>query len=180
MHTLGVPVNMTKSIVSDKGIFEFAKRLYHVHVGEFSPIGPSLLLGAVRNSFMHLLLVLSLHDRGWFLFRWQVESSLKEMLAFRPKGRHVQALFLSMFVALLGPTGLLSQRVPSVASFEDTKAWFNALSGGLPFKYVIEKLQLISWKLNKEEIPRHIERLSRDTLSFANNWHRWSLIDSPS
>lgn len=172
MQTLGVPVNMTKSIVSDKGIFEFAKRLFHVHVGEFSPIGPSLLLGAVRNSFMHLLLVLSLHDRGWFLFRQQVERSLKEMLAFRPKGRHVQALYLSMFVALLGPTGLLSKRVPSVASMNDTKAWFNALSGGLPFQYTIDKLQVISWKLNRLEIPKYIERLGQDTLSFANNWHR--------
>lgn len=181
MHTLGVPVNMTKSIVSDKGIFEFAKRLCHAHVGEFSPIGPSLLLGAVRNSFMHLLLVLSLHERGWFLFRQQVERALKVCIDFRPKGREIQRLYLSMFVALLGPTGLLkSKSVPSVASFEDTKAWFNALSGGLPFSYVIDKLQSISWKLNREEIPLHIERLSRDALLFANNWWKWSLVNSPS
>ena len=48
--TLGVDINLSKSLYSEKGAMEFAKRLYLDKI-DLSPISPKVLLLAVRNVF---------------------------------------------------------------------------------------------------------------------------------
>lgn len=45
---LGVDINLSKSIVSDSGVMEFAKRIVGPF-GEVSPIGPKNLSGCLTN-----------------------------------------------------------------------------------------------------------------------------------
>lgn len=46
--TLGVDINLSKSLESETGVSEFAKRLLTPN-GELTPIGPKVLLQTIRN-----------------------------------------------------------------------------------------------------------------------------------
>lgn len=48
---LGVEINLSKSLVSNDGVMEFAKRLVTPDE-EFSPLGPKNILGSLRNPAM--------------------------------------------------------------------------------------------------------------------------------
>lgn len=58
MTALGVKINLMKSVVSDKGLMEFAKRWHHPLWGDMSPVAGKLLGAAVMNhSYLPILLV---------------------------------------------------------------------------------------------------------------------------
>jgi len=48
MTDLGVEINLSKSLESQKGVFEFAKRLVSPQA-EYSPIGPKAVLQVLRT-----------------------------------------------------------------------------------------------------------------------------------
>jgi hypothetical protein len=48
MFILGLDINPSKSLISHKGVCEFAKRLVSPQ-GEFSPIGPKNLVQAIKT-----------------------------------------------------------------------------------------------------------------------------------
>lgn len=48
MFILGLDINPSKSLVSSKGVCEFAKRLVS-HQGEYSPIGPRNIVQAMKT-----------------------------------------------------------------------------------------------------------------------------------
>jgi len=76
---LGVDINLSKSLASDKGVLEFAKRLFEDNV-DLSPISPKVLLLAVRNIFYLPDLIQDMVDKGY-----EVDTSSLLALAREPR-----------------------------------------------------------------------------------------------
>jgi len=68
MRYLGVPINLGKSISSDKGLLEFAKRVVSPHVGDLSGISGRELLRFTRSSGQAINLFSHLMDLGFIVF----------------------------------------------------------------------------------------------------------------
>lgn len=104
MATLGVPINMSKSLVSMKGCIEFAKRWLDPDAnGEFSPIGAGLILVTIRNlRFIPMVIAeLVAKDFGFMPMRLIDLISLTSIL--RRKTPRDLTRLVSMLA--LGPTG---------------------------------------------------------------------------
>lgn len=110
MSDLGVEINMSKSVVSNSGFCEFAKRWVHPHLGEFSPIGIKLLLGIVKNITMYPVLLVEMAQKAFPLYPSSIKAVLSSLYKIRsikpnkPKDRH---LYKMLVFATMAPTGLL-------------------------------------------------------------------------
>jgi len=102
MTALGVPINMSKSLVSEKGCLEFAKRWVHPDKGEFSPIGPGLILVVIRNLRFIPLLVNELVAKSFGFLPTQMKdiTSLLTLLRRKTKIDKKVVTLLAM-----GPSG---------------------------------------------------------------------------
>lgn len=107
MLDAGVSINMTKSIISPKGVVEFAKRWIHPLLGEVSPIGASLLLAIKRNVTMYPMLLMEVFTKGVTLFPSSVLTLLEGLNKIRkPKGT---ILYRRLAFATLGPAFIQKQ-----------------------------------------------------------------------
>lgn len=102
MADLGVPINMSKSLVSEKGCLEFAKRWFHPDLGDFSPLGPGLILVAIRNLRFIPLVVNELATKSFGFLPSQMKDLISLMNLLRRKVR-VDPQLVSLLA--LGPTG---------------------------------------------------------------------------
>jgi hypothetical protein len=66
---LGVEINLSKSLVSDIGVMEFAKRLAGPE-GELTPLGPRNILGVLKNPAYLPSLLIDFIGKGGDL-EWQ-------------------------------------------------------------------------------------------------------------
>jgi len=103
---LGVEINLAKSVVSESGLVEFAKRLETPFVG-YSPISAKGLLAAYRNGMLLPQLLLDAVSKGWTLFPHQILGSLSVITSYYPEGA-ARARALIGLVAALGPSGPVS------------------------------------------------------------------------
>jgi len=102
MTTLGVPINMSKSLVSEKGCLEFAKRWVHPDRGEFSPIGPGLILVVIRNLRFIPLLVNELVTKSFGFLPMQMTDVISLISILRRKTKiNTQVVTL----LAMGPSG---------------------------------------------------------------------------
>jgi hypothetical protein len=103
MSHLGVPINMSKSLVSETGSLEFAKRWIHPDHGEFSPLGPGLILVTVRNLRFIPLIVHELITKNFGF----MQMRLKDLIQLIGILRRKTPSDLPMLVSLLslGPSG---------------------------------------------------------------------------
>jgi len=69
MSDLGVDINLSKSLVSSRGVGEFAKRLISPFQ-EFTPLGPANLLAGIRNWVMVLSVLLDSVEKGRSISAW--------------------------------------------------------------------------------------------------------------
>lgn len=76
---LGVEINLSKSLESDIGVLEFAKRLMRDGV-DLSPISPRVLLLAVRNIFYLPDLIRDMVEKGF-----EIDTSSLLALARKPR-----------------------------------------------------------------------------------------------
>jgi len=76
---LGVDINLSKSLQSDIGVLEFAKRLFKDRT-DLSPISPKVLLLAVRNIFYLPDLIQDMVDKGF-----DIDTSSLLALARKPR-----------------------------------------------------------------------------------------------
>jgi hypothetical protein len=141
IRTLGVPINLHKSLVSEVGFIEFAKRWVSGTRGEMSAVGPGLLLAVLRNIYLYPVLILQLFQRGWLHFPKQLENALATLSKVR---RNIDPKLVSlMFATIIGPSGLL--RDPGhVTAFAE--AWFTRITGlsmSLAVSYVIQAFQVL-------------------------------------
>jgi len=164
MRGLGVKINLQKSVISETGLIEFAKRWLSGHHGEISAFPPGLLLGVWRNRFMLPMLVLHLVNHNWLHFPKQLIdaiSSLRSILRIRPK------LMNLMLVTLLGPSGLLNWNQSHLTEFADK--WFAMVSGGLwgnPVSFVIRAAMLLVTEYGSEAKARAHDEIE----FFVLNW----------
>lgn len=123
MNQLGVPININKSLVSESGFLEFAKRWMSGTRGELSALGPGLLLAVLRNVYLFPVLVLQLFQRDWLQFPKQLENALNQLSKVR---RNIDPKLVSlMFATIIGPSGLL-RNSGHVTAFAE--AWFQAIT----------------------------------------------------
>jgi hypothetical protein len=66
MEDLGVEINLSKSLVSDKGVMEFAKRLISP-LAEYSPIGPKNILWCLKTPSMIPSVFMDMKGKGYKL-----------------------------------------------------------------------------------------------------------------
>lgn len=102
MTALGVPINMSKSLVSEKGCLEFAKRWFHPDWGEFSPIGPGLILIVIRNLRFIPLLVNELVAKSFGFLPMQLKDVISLLTILRRKTKIDKKI---VTLLALGPSG---------------------------------------------------------------------------
>jgi hypothetical protein len=102
MATLGVPINLAKSLVSEKGTLEFAKRWFHPDLGDFSPIGPGVILVAIRNLRFIPLVVNELASKSFGFLPTQMKDLMDLLAQLR---RKVKVSTQAISLLALGPTG---------------------------------------------------------------------------
>lgn len=102
---LGVDINLSKSLVSDCGAFEFAKRLITLQ-GEFTPLGPKNLVLALKKGVEYLpSLFIDGLGKGDSISAEKVEEMLHRLT---PDVIRVERLDrMSLRLALLKPFGII-------------------------------------------------------------------------
>jgi hypothetical protein len=102
MATLGVSINMSKSLVSENGFLEFAKRWFDPNQGDISPLGPGLILVTIRNLRFIPLVVNELSTKCFGFLPSQLKDLISLCSILRRKVR-VDTQLISLLA--FGPTG---------------------------------------------------------------------------
>jgi hypothetical protein len=105
MRDLGVGINMSKSLVSPMGIFEFAKRLVSWRE-EYTPIGPANLLLALRNWQSIPSLFIDLAGKGLLYNPVTILKMMDSLASFGPLGLSKKTIRLLKLVMVM-PGGYL-------------------------------------------------------------------------
>jgi hypothetical protein len=79
MRYLGVPINLGKSITSERGLLEFAKRVMSPHFGDLSGVSGRELLATVRRPTQFINLLTHLIDLGFIVFPSQGLEMIKRL-----------------------------------------------------------------------------------------------------
>lgn len=126
MRYLGVPINLGKSISSDKGLLEFAKRVVSAHHGDLSPVSGRLLLRSVRAPRFIADLLVNALDLGMFHFPSQVGEVIQRLGPEMNRNvlRGTAPLMIARAFILRRYQGVL--RLPSGQWLDE---WFPALLG---------------------------------------------------
>jgi hypothetical protein len=174
MRTFGVSISLHKSIVSESGLLEFAKRWYSGTRGDLSQVGPGLLLAVTRNIFLLPVLILQMYQRDWLVFPEHVERFIRVALKLRTK---IQASVLSLMIATtLGPSGLLKVSSGSVTAVADL--WFTRLTG-LPLESAIPiVIGAYSTLVRKDMADKEVQGM-KEAEYFIRNWINKPLFNFP-
>jgi hypothetical protein len=116
MSQLGVEISLAKSLISEGGVIEFAKRLMSPAY-DYTPLGAGVLLGARRNPNILPALASDLSDKAFGVLPQHWLGSLGDIVSHYPKGR--RGLAAKAIIAALGPAGGLSASLPSWISLEN-------------------------------------------------------------
>jgi len=79
MRYLGVPINQGKSIISESGLLEFAKRVMSPHLGDLSAVSGRELLRFVRSRAHTINLFTHLMNLGFVVFPYQGLEMVKRL-----------------------------------------------------------------------------------------------------
>jgi hypothetical protein len=104
MTDLGVTINLSKSFEMESGTCEFAKRWISPTMGDISPMGPGLVLAAVRNPRMIGTLFKDALQRDFVFSTHVVRDLVRFLRMIRPvnwMNRQLKPILSSVF----GPTG---------------------------------------------------------------------------
>lgn len=170
MATLGVPINLTKSLVSERGFLEFAKRWYHPDLGDFSPIGPGVILVAIRNLRFIPLVVNELASKGFGFLPAQMKDLLAVLEHLR---RKVKVNKMAISLLALGPTGGLwgSGQLAARAA-----AWIAAYHKGVS----PDLLSLHVWHAicayTIVQARQAVDTVSEALRNVKSNWMRYPLL----
>jgi hypothetical protein len=173
MRHLGVPINLTKSIVSETGLLEFAKRWVSGTRGELSALGPGLILASVRNNYLFSVLVLTLYQRGFLIFPSQLKDAFSALKSIRPKIR--TDLLALMLATVIGPSGLLRNSRHVTAFAEQWFTEITKLPMGSALSYVI-----LGFKALVEQDMTDVAEAGRaNLLYFILNWMKTPCLHGP-
>jgi hypothetical protein len=164
MRHLGVPINLTKSIVSETGLLEFAKRWVSATRGELSALGPGLILAATRNNYLFSTLVLTLYQRDFLIFPSQLKDAFSALKSTRPNIR--EDLLALMLATIIGPSGLLRNSRHVTAFAEQWFTEITKLPMGSALSYVI-----VGFKTLVDKDMEDVAETGRANLEyFFHNW----------
>jgi len=122
MRYLGVPINQGKSIISDKGLIEFAKRVVSAHYGELSGISGRELLRFTRSPGHAIDLFSHLMDLGFIVFPNQGLEL----------GRRLVASLRSVPVSMILASAYMRSRLSGACCIPSSQwpdEWFHVLHG---------------------------------------------------
>jgi len=162
--SLGVEINLTKSVISDSGFSEFAKRWTTPNY-DYSPVGAKALLKAFRNGSFLVGLYQDLHDKMFDLLPYQVVGSFAKVLAYYDN-KSQRAAAMASVIATLSPSGCFSLPLASwIALANQPRCWGGWLHPGLA--------HAVLWTItsfNRMERDNALQR-SKDALQhFYGHW----------
>lgn len=162
--SLGVEINLSKSVVSESGFCEFAKRWCSPNY-DYSPVGAAALLKAFRNGSFLVGLYQDLSDKSFDLFPYHVVGSFTKVLAYYTRKSQKAAAFASV-LATLGPTGSFSLPLSDwIALANQPRVWGGWLPPGLA--------HAVLWTItsyNRMERDQAIQKASERLSHFYANW----------
>lgn len=116
MTQLGVDISLAKSLISEGGCVEFAKRLMSPAF-DYTPLGPGALLQAWRNPAYVNALATDLRDKAFGVLPQHWLANLGELTSHYPKGK--RGLATLAIYAAVGPAGGLEADLPLWISKEN-------------------------------------------------------------
>jgi len=164
MRHLGVPINLSKSICSEVGLIEFAKRWVSGTRGELSAVGPGLLLSTFRNLYLFPVLVIHLFERGWIAFPKQVENAVASLKKVRPSV--TPTFMMILYVTIVGPSGLM-RNGRQLAAFAES--WFESVAR-LPMSSAIGYVILAFKALVEREMANKSRTAIENLTYFTHHW----------
>nr|QDH88021.1 MAG: RNA-dependent RNA polymerase [Mitovirus sp.] len=171
---LGVPINMMKSISSEKGLLEFAKRVVSAHHGDLSPISGRHLLRTVRSPNLVADLLVHVIDLGFLPFPNQVREILQRLKPQLSKSlMRDELLVIARAYVLRRYQGV--SRLPS-ASWQDE--WFLSLLGlSVPVTSLLTSLQVLLRINSIGAFEADCRRALIQFDHFTRNWWRIPLFE---
>lgn len=128
-QTFGVKINLSKSVMSEHGHMEFAKRLV-TPTEEISPVGPKNIMVGLKSPAHIPTLILDYISKGGRLDDEQIDTMLKEVSTsdrdlFRLTKRKAEILLYN----IIGPFGFIDTgRRLGPAKVEDSLSKYNFIS----------------------------------------------------
>jgi len=178
MRYLGVPINMSKTISSQNGLIEFAKRVVSSHYGDLSPLSGRLLVTAVRNPagwpdvWTHML------DFGFILFPNQllrIISSLSSDLLRKPFTASKDPLIGKGILARVFILSRIREGVVLRPRLVDE--WYRAILGRADLGPLLERAAKSReiWMVSQGAKSEH-RRAFVQLYVYATQWWRYSLF----
>jgi len=161
MKGLGVTINMTKSLESDHGVFEYAKRLISPHA-EFTPVGAANVLLALRHWYYIPVLFLDLFGKGRQYSIHTIRLLLQTLSRWGPKGLSKANVKLIELVMLL-PGGVLSQFWVKIKYRYDISNITSLTAGGPQSASFQSWLQAVQEVLRLKGL-RYVQELRKESL----------------
>jgi len=157
MSYLGVPINLSKSLVSERTL-EFAKRWVHFDHGELSPIGSGVLLGCVRSPRMLPMLIAELANKGYTFYPSVVKGLfsvfLLSLLALGPSGGHWKGGQVSTFV----------------------QAWIASFSMDVPPVRALHIVHEALLRVAIHKVNRAVVKRKEALDQFFQNWAKFTIL----
>lgn len=171
MRGLGVSISLHKSIVSESGLLEFAKRWYSGTRGEVSALGPGLLLAVVRNIYLLPVLLLQMFQRSWLHFPTCVDRFIGTASKVR---RNISPKMLALMIATtLGPSGMLKAGFSQVTACADL--WFSKLTG-MPVATGFPIFKTAYANLVMSETRSEADTPITELWLFLTTWWKWPIL----
>lgn len=173
MAYLGVPINMSKSLVSEKGCLEFAKRWVHPDLGEFTPLGANVLLATVRNLRYIPMLVAELSNKRYPFYPSgliDITSAIKKLR----KSKTSQGLLkVGVSLLALGPAGGY-WRTSQLEYFYS--AWISTFNSRASVPVTVRLVYQALKDLADDRVSRAWDNRVLAQKDFVSNWAKFPVL----
>lgn len=167
---LGVEINLSKSIMSEIGVVEFAKRLADP-IQEFTPIGPKNVLGVLKNPAYLPQLFLDLLGKGGDLDWSEVSEQLKQLYDMKDLLRVSKGGLEALTWTVLQPFGFIP--FPGVASEKITTS---LMEEEIDSWTLIEAMNLAAQYQYDKESDKAIEKTTDSINALRRAINRWEAL----
>jgi hypothetical protein len=171
MSYLGVPINLSKSLVSERTL-EFAKRWVHMDHGEFSPLGSGVLLGCVRSPRMLPMLIAELANKGYTFYPSVVKGLFSVARVNSLRRKIPQAPFLLSLLAL-GPSGG-HWKGGQVSTF--VQAWIASFHMDVPPVRALHIVHEALLRVAIHKVNRAVVKRKEALDQFFQNWAKFTIL----
>jgi len=171
MSYLGVPINLSKSLVSERSL-EFAKRWVHFDHGEFSPIGSGVILGCVRSPRMLPMLIAELANKGYTFYPSMVKELFRIARVSSLRRKIPQVQFLLSLLAL-GPSGG-HWKGGQISTF--VQVWISSLAMGVPPVRALHIVHEALLRVAIHKVNRAVVKRKEALDQFFQNWAKYTIL----